>query len=49
MLEVSVDTVARNEQHLGLDVARRDLNQRTVRYVASIASRELKSRGQIPK
>lgn len=49
VLEVSVRTVERNEHRLGLDVARRDLNSRMVRYIASIAERELRMRQQWPE
>ena len=49
ILEVSVDSIARNEQRLGLDIARRDVNARLVRYDAAIATRELKRRQQWPK
>ena len=49
VLEVSVRTIERNEHRLGLDVARRDLNSRMVRYMTSIAERELRMRQQWPE
>lgn len=48
MLEVSVTVIYRNERRLGLHTARRDLNGRVVRYLATKAMRELRKRGQIP-
>ena len=47
MLEVSVNVIYRNEKRLGLQSARRDLNERVVRYLAVEARRALKQRGQI--
>ena len=47
MLEVSVNVIYRNEKRLGLHTARRDLNERVVRYLAVEARRALKRRGQI--
>lgn len=49
ILEVSYHTIMRNEQRLGLDRARRDLNARIVRYDAAIAERELRLRQQWPE
>lgn len=43
-LELSPQTVARNEARLGLDKARVDVNQRNVRYDAKIADVELQKR-----
>ena len=40
-LEISVDAVMHNEERLGLDKARRDLNSRVIRYRCSIAIRAL--------
>lgn len=45
MLEVSVNVIYRNEKRLGLRIARRDLNERVVRYLYSEAKRQLRKRG----
>lgn len=47
LLEVSVDSVGNNERRLGLDKARRDLNERVIRYRADIALKELRTRDQL--
>ena len=47
MLEVSVNVIYRNEQRLGLHLARRDLNERVVRYLSGEVTRQLKKRGHI--
>ncbi len=47
-LELSVRSVANNEHRLGLDKARSDVNQRIIKYDATIAERELKSRKLLP-
>jgi len=47
-LELSTKTVARNEDRLGLNKARVDVNQRNVRYDVKIADQELKKRNQSP-
>ena len=46
-LEVSVNTVIRNEQRLGLDRARCDPGGRMVRYDAGVAEEELRKRRAI--
>lgn len=48
LLEVSVDTIGPNERRLGLDLARRDINPRVIRYEAATALRELRLRNQLP-
>ncbi len=48
MLEVSVKVIERNESRLGLDVARRDINDHHVRYDAAIAEAALRERNQLP-
>jgi len=45
-LELSSKSVARNEERLGLDKARVDVNQRNVRYDVKIANQELQKRNQ---
>ena len=47
MLEVSVNVIYRNETRLGLHIARRDLNERVVRYLSAEVERQLKKRGHI--
>lgn len=42
MMECSVDQVRKNERRWGLRSARRDLNRRCVRYLATLALEALK-------
>lgn len=49
ILEISVKSVQNNEQRLGLDLARRDINGRYIRYVTPIALAELRKRKQLPE
>ena len=46
-LDVSVDTVRRNEKRWGLEGCRQKLNERLVRYDSTTAHKELKRRGII--
>ena len=45
---VTVDQVIGNEKRWGLNLARRDLNKRVIRYDLVIAERELVSKEVIP-
>ena len=45
LLECTVTQVRKNEKRLGLVEARRDLNPRCVRYLATLALRNLEKRG----